>query len=390
MKMNLVKNRPYRLMTPGPVPLSPQVREILAQPMIHHRTPEFEKVLKSVGLKLKKTFLTAESVYMHASTGSGAMESSIVNTLNPGDKILTLVSGKFGERWRDMARRHGCEIIEISIPWGEAAKPADVQNILEKNSDIKAVLCQACETSTATSHPIQEIAQIVRKYPDTLFIVDAITGIAAMPLKMDEWGLDVVVSGSQKAFMLPTGLSFISMSKKAWAANARVKNPGFYFDLRSEKKSIDKGETHFSSVVPLVRALDVVLDDLNDESLNKTIARSEKLADVTRLAGEKLGFKVFSKSPSSSVTALLTPPSVDGAKIRDRLESDYNITVMGGQDQLKGKVIRIGHLGYITDEDMIATFECLALTLKDLGDASITDEKVNAIANFVKSELSKP
>jgi aspartate aminotransferase-like enzyme len=390
MKMNLVKNRPYRLMTPGPVPLSPQVREILAQPMIHHRTPEFEKVLKSVGLKLKKTFLTAEPVYMHASTGSGAMESSIVNTLNPGDKILTLVSGKFGERWRDMARRHGCEIIEINIPWGEAAKPADVQNILEKNSDIKAVLCQACETSTATSHPIQEIAQIVRKYPDTLFIVDAITGIAAMPLKMDEWGLDVVVSGSQKAFMLPTGLSFISMSKKAWAANARVKNPGFYFDLRAEKKSIDKGETHFSSVVPLVRALDVVLDDLNDENLNRTIARSEKLAHVTCLAGEKLGFKVFSKSPSSSVTALLTPPSVDGAKIRDRLESEYNITVMGGQDQLKGKVIRIGHLGYITDEDMIATFECLALTLKDLGDASITDEKVNAVANFVKSELSKP
>ena len=132
MKMNLVKNRPYRLMTPGPVPLSLKVREILAQPMIHHRTPEFEKVLKSVGLKLKKTFLTAEPVYMHASTGSGAMESSIVNTLNPGDKILTLVSGKFGERWRDMARRHGCEIIEINIPWGEAAKPADVQNILEK------------------------------------------------------------------------------------------------------------------------------------------------------------------------------------------------------------------------------------------------------------------
>ena len=374
-------------MTPGPVPLSPEVREILAQPMIHHRTPEFEKVLKSVSAKLKKTFLTNESVYMHAATGSGAMESAIVNTLNAGDKVLALVSGKFGERWRDMARRHGCEVLEINAPWGEPVNPKEVQALLQKSPDIRAVLCQACETSTATSHPIQEIASLVREYPQMLFMVDAITGIAAMRLKMDEWGLDVIVSGSQKAFMLPTGLSFISLSKKAWQANAGVKNPGFYFDLRGEKKSLEKGETHFSSVVPLIRALDVVLDELIDTNLEKTIARSKKLAEVTRLAGEKLGFKVYSKSPANSVTALLTPAGVDGAKIRDHLESEYNITVMGGQDQLKGKIIRIGHLGYITDDDMVATFECLALTLRDLG-VPVTEQKVAEIAAFVKTQLS--
>lgn len=372
-------------MTPGPVPLPPEVLEILAQPMIHHRTPEFETVLKSVCTKLKKTFLTDQPVFMHASTGSGAMESAIVNTLNPGDKILSIVSGKFGERWREMASRHGCEVHEIQVPWGESVSPKAVIEFLEKNKDTRAVLCQVCETSTATAHPIRELGLAIKGFQNTLFLVDAITGIGAIELQTQNWGLDVVVSGSQKAFMLPTGLSFITLSKKAWAANSQVKNPGYYFDLRAEKKAIDKGETHFSSVVPYIRALDVVLDHLIDEKLYAAIQRSHKLADVCRRAGLKIGLQTYSKSPAASVTALVVPPSVDGTRLRDHLESKYNITIMGGQDHLKGKIIRIGHLGYITDEDMVATFEALTHSLIDLDfkpSASSQD-----IAQFISQEL---
>ena len=376
-------------MTPGPVPLPQKVREILAEPMIHHRTPEFERVLKSVNSKLKKTFLTSQPVFMHASTGSGAMESSIVNTLNPGDKILSIVSGKFGERWREMAKRHGCEVISMDVPWGEAVSLEKLKTLLQNEKNLKAVLCQACETSTATNHPIQQIAKLIRTLtPDTLFLVDAITGVGAMDLKTDEWGLDAVVSGSQKAFMLPTGLSFITLSERAWAANSKVKNVSYYFDLRLEKKMSEKGETYFSSVVPYIRALDVVLDQLIDDQLNRTIRRCQLLADVTRRAGEKLGLQVFSKSPSDSVTALVLPATVNGAALnganfRDDLESHYNITVMGGQDQLKGKIIRIGHLGDITNDDMVATFEALAELLQKPA------SEIEAIQQFVSRELSK-
>lgn len=373
-------------MTPGPVPLPPEVREILSQAMIHHRTPEFERVLKSVSQKLKTTFLTEQTVFMHASTGSGAMESAIVNTLNPGDKILALVSGKFGERWRDMARRHGCSVTELGVPWGESVSLEQLEIEIKKTS-FDAVFVQACETSTATVHPVRQIAELIRRTSsNTLLFVDAITAIGAMPLPMDEWDLDVVVSGSQKAFMLPTGLSFIALSERAWKKNASVVPTSMYFDLRGEKKALEKGETHFSSVVPFIRALDTVLDRLGGTNLSRAIERSQRLADVTRSAGEKLGFQIFSKAPSSSVTALVVPAHIDGVVLRDRLESEYNITVMGGQDQLKGKIIRIGHLGFITNDDMVGTFDCLTRAAIDLGGA--LNPTPEAMAQFVKDALA--
>ncbi len=383
--MNNEKNRPYRLMTPGPVPLSPAVREILGQPMIHHRTPEFERVLKSVGQKLKKTFLTEYPVFMHASTGTGAMQSALTNTLNPGDKVLAIVSGKFGERWAKMSEIIGCKVTALNVEWGSAVRVEDVAHFLKSNLDTRAVLCQACETSTATVHPIQELGKLISGYSETLFIVDAITGLGAMPLPMDEWKLDVVISGSQKAFQLPTGLSFIALSKKAWAANVKVKNPDFYFDLRLEKKANEKGETHFSSVVPLVRALDRVLDGLIDDQLPVAIRRSQLLAQVTRDAGSLLQMSCYSTSPGSSVTALRVPDGVDGTKLRDLLETKYFVTVMGGQDQLKGKIIRIGHLGYITNDDMCATFGVLSLALTELGHEGHTDPE--KIMLFVRNAL---
>jgi aspartate aminotransferase-like enzyme len=379
--------RTYRLMTPGPVPLPPAVREILGLPMIHHRTPEFDAILKSVSQKLKKTFLTKQPVFMHAATGSGAMESAIVNTLSPGDEVLTIVTGKFGERWNKICEAYGIKAHAMNVTWGDAVKVADIERELARLPNVKAVMLQASETSTATMNPVREIADLVRRRENTIIIVDAITALGAMPLAMDDWALDVVVSGSQKAFMLPTGLSFISLSEKAWKFNKVAKCPRFYFDLSLEKKSNEKGETHFSSLVPHIRALDVVLDSLIDTALHNTIRRCELLAEVTRKAGELYGFKVFSKSPSPAVTALQVPEGVDGVKLRDHLEKEYLVTVMGGQDQLKGKIIRIGHMGYITDDDMYATFECLGLALHDLGYSRANKDLVKGVARLVKESL---
>jgi aspartate aminotransferase-like enzyme len=382
------KKYPYRLLTPGPVPLHPDVQQILSEPMIHHRTPEFERCLRSVCERLKDTFATQESVYIHASTGTGAMESAIVNTLSPGDKALCIVSGKFGERWAQMCKIFGVEVITHNVEWGEAVNAEDVARLLRAHPDIKAVLTQACETSTATVHPVRELSTLIREKSDTLLMIDAITAVGAMELEMDQWGLDVVIGGSQKAFMLPTGLSFIALSHKARRFAERSRIPKFYFDLKLEQKALAKGETHFSSVVPLIRALDISLNYLTGDAKKRTLSRIEKLAEATRAAAPALGLSVFSKSPSPSVTALVVPPNIDSQKLRDHIEEKYNLTLMGGQDQLKGKILRIGHLGYITNDDMLALFEILALALRDFGYADLKKSAREEAQAIIKKHLA--
>jgi aspartate aminotransferase-like enzyme len=382
------QKKPYRLLTPGPVPLHPAVEKILGEPMIHHRTPEFEKTLKSVVDKLKIAFSTSQNVYMHTSSGSGAMESAIVNTLSPGDEVLCIVSGKFGERWAEMCKVFGMKVQTLNVAWGDAVKVEDVRTALTQNRNIKAVLTQACETSTATVHPIKEIAALTKSLENTLLIVDAITAVGAMPLEMDAWGIDVVIGGSQKAFMLPAGLSFIALSEKAWRANANSKCPKFYFDLALEKKSLAKGETHFSSAVPLIRALDVALDHLTGQNKIKTLERIQSLAKATREATAHLGFEVYSKSPSASVTALKVPAGIDSQKLREHIEKEYNMTLMGGQDQLKGKILRVGHLGYITNDDMTALIEILYAALNDFKLPGLTKEKLDSAKTTLKKYLT--
>ncbi len=383
------KFKKYRLMTPGPVPLPPDVRKMLAQPMLHHRTPEFEKTLFSALEKLKAAFQTQQPVYIHTSTGSGAMESAIVNTLSPGDEVIAVVSGKFGERWAQIAERFGVKAHLLEVPWGEACRPEMVERALQQNPRAKAVLCQASETSTATVHPIRDIAQVVARRPDTLFMVDGITAIGAMDMLMDEWKIDVLVSGSQKAFMLPTGLSFIALSEDAWKMAKTAKCPRFYFDLDQEKKALEKGGTFFSSAVAHIRALDVALDNLTGENLNCAIIRSNLMAYTTREAAKLLGLTIFSKAPSSAVTAICVPEGIDGVALRKHLEDKYNVTVMGGQDQLKGKILRIGHLGYITDEDLSVTFEALVHSLVDLGYQGFDRGKADEVSQFVEGCLKE-
>lgn len=365
------------LLAPGPVQLHPEVQKILAQPMIHHRTPEFDHILKHVLLNLKLLFQTENAVLMHSSTGSGGMESLLVNLLSKNDEVLVIVSGKFGERWAEMAEVYGAKVHKLTTTWGQAVDPAAVETELKKNPQIKLVLCQATETSTATAHDIKKISQIVSK-TEALFLVDGITAVGAYDIRMDEWQIDALVAGSQKAVMLPTGLSFICLSDKAWKKTEKSDVAKFYFDLKRELKANQNGETLFSSNVPLIKALDFVLKQIKEKGLQKHFTEIRRRADFTREISAKMNLSLYSGSPSDSVTALKLE-NIDGVKFREHLEKKYQVTIMGGQDQAKGKIIRIGHMGYITDNDMIETMYRLAQALNDFN-VSIDAEKIKQLS----------
>ncbi len=343
----------YNVLAPGPVNLHPRVQAALALPMIHHRTPEFDRILARVLARLKNVFQTSEPVFISTSTGSGGMEALLVNVLEKGDRVLGIDSGKFGERWCEMAETFGGTLDRMQVPWGKAVSAADVEKHLQAHPDTKIVLCQACETSSGVVHPIHEIGAAIQKYPDTLFLVDGITALGAMPLPMDLWNIDGLVGGSQKAFMLPTGLSLFAFSKKAWKKIEKNPTPRFYFDVRKERKANEKGETFFSSNVSLVRALDVVLDLIEERGLKTLFKDIEQRAIFTRQFAQKMGLKLFAEKPSSSLTALTVPMTIDSAKVRQALEEKHHITIMGGQDQVKGKILRIGHMGYIQPKQMV-------------------------------------
>lgn len=357
----------YNVLAPGPVNLHPAVLKALALPMIHHRTPEFDAILKRVLARLKKVFKTKNDCYILSSTGSGGMEALLINVLRPQAKVLSIDCGKFGERWAEMAKTFQAEVLTHKVPWGQSVKLSDLENLLAKNPDTEIVLCQACETSTGIKNDIQAMGQMLsQKYPKILFLVDGITALGAYPLPMDEWHIDGLVGGSQKAFMLPTGLSLLSFSEKAWSKIDNNPTPRFYFDIRKEKKANQSGETFFSSNVTLIRALDVVLELFEEKGIEALYQEIAQRAEMTRKMGLELGFKLYAENPSESVTALEVPPGYDGQKIRALLESKYHVTIMGGQDQAKGKIIRIGHMGYIQEKDMQLLKNGLTATLKDL------------------------
>jgi len=364
----------YLLMTPGPVRIPDKILLELAKPMIHHRTPEFEGILQKTLRQLKEVFKTQQPVLIQCSTGSGAMESALVNTLSPGDEVVAIVSGKFGERWAQMARAFQYQVHEINVPWGEAVKPEVLQKALQQHPHTQAVLCQACETSTAVLHPIQHLSKIIKENSKALFLVDGITAIGVTELSMDEWGIDVLVGGAQKSFMLPTGLSFLSFSPTALEAATKAKTPRYYWDIQQELLANKKGQTFFSSPVSHIRALSVALDILLEEGIDSQITKFNKLAKALRASAEVMGLKNYSQSPSPSVTALLMPASINSEKLREHLENQYNLTLMGGQDSLKEKILRIGTMGNVSPENIEDTLKRLALGLNDFGHPTNIEE----------------
>lgn len=347
--------------------------------MIHHRTPEFDRILARVLKGLKDIFETSQDVYVISSTGSGGMEALLINVLNPGDEVLCVDSGKFGERWAEMAKIYGAKTHVLKLAWGKAVQPEQIKEILDQNPKIKIVLTQGCETSSGVLHPIQKIGNLVHQYPDVLLLVDGITALGALPLPMDAWHIDGLVGGSQKAFMLPTGLALFSFSQKAWKKIENNPTPRFYFDVRREKAANKKGETFFSSNVSLIRALDVVLTLIAEKGLQSHYDEIAKRAEFTRHFAQKLGLKLYSESPSESLTALTVPEGIDSQALREKLEKDHHITIMGGQDQAKGKIIRIGHMGHILPEQMNDLIKKLGKVLFEMGWKLTTDQFLESL-----------
>ena len=379
---------PHRLLTPGPVALPEEVLKSLASPMIHHRTPEFSAELAFVLRELKTTFATSQPVLLMTSTGSGAMEAALTNTLSPGDEVLGVESGKFSRRWTQIARAHGLKVHRIQTEEGKPISPSAIDNAISQNPLIKAVMIQACETSTGTQNPVFEISQVVQSHAPRLLIVDGITAVGAMELRMDDWGLDVVVAGSQKAFMLPTGLGFIALSQRAWEFNREAQCPRFYFDLKAEREANKKGQTRFSSSVPHIRALKLALKRLNHNRGHTSRKRCQALAHATRCAIKELGLQVFSQSPSPSVTSIVVPMGLNGEKIKQYIFERFKISVAGGQEALKGKILRIGHLGFIRDEDLVLTIKSLGESLQAMG-GKVSEEQVKRAVHVAGEQLRK-
>ncbi|MCK5450428.1 MAG: alanine--glyoxylate aminotransferase family protein [Candidatus Omnitrophica bacterium] len=356
----------YRLMSPGPTPVPEKVLLRMADTMIHHRTPQFQEVLKRVNVKLKQVFSTKNPVLIMASSGSGAMEASITNLVSAGDKILVIKGGKFGERFAEIAEAYGVEVVEYAIVWGESADPRIVENMLKENPEIKAVYSTLCETSTGVVSDIKEIGRVVAK-TNAVLVVDAISGFLADELKTDKWGVDVVVCGSQKGFMLPPGLAFLSIGPKAEKLLAGSKLPKYYFDLKVALKSYGKDDTPWTPAVSLIMGLDSVLDMIIEEGLDNVIERHAYLANITREAVKAIGLELFALNPSNAVTSVKVPDGIDGVGLVKKMRDEQGITIAGGQGSLKGKIFRVAHLGYMDGYDTMTAIAGIEIVLKQLG-----------------------
>ncbi|MBN2654611.1 MAG: alanine--glyoxylate aminotransferase family protein [Nitrospirae bacterium] len=356
------------LLAPGPTPVPPEVLLSMAMPMIHHRAPDFIPILDSAKNGLKWLFQTKSDVLILSSTGTGGMVGSVNNFFNPGDKVLVVNGGKFGERWTKIAQAYGLTVEEIVVDWGYSVKAADVDAALAKDKSIKGVFVQACETSTGVYHDIEGLAKVIKKYDDTLFVVDAISALVAEDLKVDEWGIDIMVGGSQKGLMLPPGLAFVSVSEKAWKRNAESKMTRFYFNFKKEKENLDKNQTNFTSAVSLIIGLNEAIKMLQKEGLENVFKRHKTLADATRAGAKAIGLGLYAKeSPSNSVTSIEAPAGIDGQLIYKNLREKYGVTAAGGQDRAKGKIFRFAHLGYADTFDVITGIAALEMVLKGLG-----------------------
>ncbi len=355
------------LLTPGPTPLPPQVCEAMARPIIHHRTPQFQAVLKEAIEGLKYVYQTKGDVFILASSGTGVMEAGVVNLLSGGDTAITIQGGKFGERWTEICKSYGINLEIIDVRWGEAVQPREIEKRLKANPKIKAVFTTLCETSTGVVNDIAAIGKAV-KDTNAVLVVDAISGLGAIDLQTDAWFCDVVVSGSQKGLMLPPGLGFISVSQKAWQLVEDSRCPKYYFDLKEAKKALDKTDTPFTPAITLIIALCESLKMIKQDGLENVFLRHKKMADATRAAMKALGLELFAPLAASDVvTAVKVPQGIDGEKMVKTMRDTYGVTIAGGQAELKGKVFRIAHMGFIEEFDIIAGISCLEKVLHQMG-----------------------
>ena len=362
--MKVIKKR---LLTPGPTTVPERVLEALSRPVLYHRSPEFKEIFLDTRERLKRLFRTSGEVLILTSSGTGAMESAIVNLFNPGDSAVVVVGGKFGERWKELCEVYGVKPIVVEVEWGKSVDPEEVEKAIEKNPDVKAVLVQICETSTGTIHDVKGIGEVLKNYPDVLLIADGITAYGVYDIPTDEWGIDVAITGSQKALMTPPGLAVISLSERALKRLEEVKTRSYYFDLRKELKNQKKGQTAYTTGTSLVVALNEALKMIEEEGFENVAKRHELLAKATRAGVEAIGLKLFSEKPANGVTAICAPEGINGQDVVKVAREEFGVTIAGGQAHLKGKIFRLSHMGYVDVFDVLTALEVTELALYRLG-----------------------
>jgi len=353
-------------MTPGPAPVPEDVLLELARPLIHHRSSEAKGVIEEVTLGLQEVFQTRNDVLILTSSGTGAMEAVVVNAIPPGSKALVLNAGHFAARWGVLCKTFGSEPIPLDTEWGHPVEPAQVASALEQHPDIGCVLGTLSETSTGTGHPVAEIGRIVANTP-ALFAVDGISGVGAMECLTDEWGIDLLCVGSQKALMLPPGLAFVAVSPKAWSRIESFESPSFYFNLKAARRAMQASDTPYTPAHTLILALRRSLQRIKEEGLEQVWERHRRMSQACQAGVRALGLELFSARPAEGMTVFRVPPGFEDSVIRSRLNERFGLTTVGGQGKLKGQIIRIGHMGYTDELDVVAGLAALEMVMDDLG-----------------------
>jgi len=359
------------LRIPGPTPCADEALKAMSRQMINHRGPEFGAMLQRLTVGVKKVFETNNDIYILTTSGTGAMETAVVNFLSPGDHVLCVSIGAFGDRFAQISETYGAAVTKLDFEWGKAADPAVLDKALAEGPGYKALLVTHNETSTGVTNPLAELAAVARKH-DVLIIVDAVSSLSAVPCRVDAWDLDVVVTGSQKGWMVPPALAMISVSDRAWKAYDQAKMPRFYFDVGKAKKYLETDQTPWTPAISVFFALDVALEMMLAEGLEGIFARHERIGKLTREGVKALGLKLLAdeKFASNTVSAVKVPEGVDGKALVKLMREEYDTVLAGGQAALAGKIFRIGHLGLVSEADITACLNALKKALPRVGFAS--------------------
>jgi aspartate aminotransferase-like enzyme len=355
-----------RLFTPGPTPLLPAAQTAMAAANIHHRTADFKALFQKTLADLKTFIGTANDVILLASSGTGAMEGAVANLTSPGEKVVVITAGKFGERWRDLAKAYGCTVELVSAPYGQTVAPEAVREKLAAGG-VRVLYLQATESSTGVRHDVEAVAKLIKQVsPETLLVVDAITGLGTTHFDVDGWGIDVIIGGSQKAVMIPPGLAYCAVSERAWKRMDQPHSPSYYFDLRKERKSAAKGESAFTPAIALIAALAAAMDFIRQSGggdlaagRDALIHNAEVSAEMTRAAAQALGLKLFASPSGAALTAIIPPGELDSGVIVKDFRERFDAVVANGQGDMKGKLFRIAHLGYYDYLDTIGIIGAL-------------------------------
>jgi aspartate aminotransferase-like enzyme len=379
-----------RLLTPGPSPVPEETLLELAKPVFYHRSAQFRQLLGEVVEDLKYVYNTKNTIAVLTASGSGGMEATVANCLAPGSKAIVAVAGKFGERWRNIGKAFEVEVVSVTVPYGQAVQPEQIERALKEHPDAAAVCATLSETSTGVRHDIQAFGDLVAK-TNALFLVDGISGLGVAECRTDDWHVDVCVTGSQKALMLPPGLAFLSISDKAWQrieknAPSRV----FYFDLRKYRDSLKNNDTPYTPAHTLIKALRVSLKQLRAEGIENVWARHARMAAACRAGVQALGLELFAAQPIDGLTVVKTPDGLDGVAIVSKLEKQYGVRIAGGQDPLKGKIFRIAHMGYIDQFDVLTALSALEMVLLEMGYSLEPGSSVAAAQQVLVQQVRTP